>query len=151
MGKISQVRIDAEIMELIPHRTPMLLINNLVSVKHNSSESLVVVDEQAPFYEADQGVPAWIGLEYMGQTAALIAGFQKQQAIASSDLGFLVGSRKYETCMSYFKPGTTLHVKCQEVALVGKSLATFSCTISEQGQENIIASAMLSVFRKPMS
>ncbi|KAG1660469.1 hypothetical protein GQR58_022013 [Nymphon striatum] len=45
---------------------------NSVDEKQSSAE--VFIDKETPFYEKGFGVPACIGLEFMGQTAALIAG-----------------------------------------------------------------------------
>lgn len=147
-------RFDAEILELIPHREPMLLINRLIDVSAKRSEALVLIDEQTPFLQPGEGVPAWIGLEYMGQTAALIAGFQQREGVTTPHLGFLMGSRKYQTSIPVFALGTHLRVTCEEAALVGESLATFNCTIraesSEQDSQAGIATAMLSVYRRPI-
>ena len=80
---MTEPRFDSRLFDLIPHRPPMLLLNNVVSVNATSATSLVKVDETVSFYEPGKGVPAWIGLEYMGQTAALIAGFQLQRCGSS--------------------------------------------------------------------
>lgn len=146
----NSLRFDSEILELIPHREPMLLINRLRSVSANSSEALVLVDEHTPFYQSGKGVPAWLGLEYMGQTSALIAGYQRREGLLEPHLGFLMGSRKYHTQAPYFKDGEDLIVLCEEAALVGDSLATFNCTISTQTSGQQLATAMLSVFRRPL-
>jgi len=143
-------RFDPRITELIPHREPMLLINQLLEVNQNGSSASVIIDEQTPFFTKDKGVPAWIGLEYMGQTAALIAGHQVQQGVSEPHLGFLMGSRKYEATVSHFTPQSILTVECKEGALVGDSLATFNCSISDSETGNVLATAMLSVFRKPL-
>lgn len=144
-------KVDPEIMELIPHRPPMLLINSLVSVGQTFSESIVSVDEDSPFFESGMGVPAWIGMEYMGQTAALIAGYQMREGLMESHLGFLMACRKYETAMAYFTEKQSLRVKCKEAAVVGENLATFTCSISDDNKDQEIATAMLSVFRKPLN
>ncbi len=143
-------RFDPKILELIPHREPMLLINRIEEVDQKYSKSRVIIDQEAPFFQVGKGVPAWIGLEYMGQTAALIAGHQVQEGLSEPQLGFLMGSRKYETSVDYFKPDTHLIVTCEETALVGESLATFNCTISDVQTNVILATAMLSVFRRPI-
>lgn len=145
-----QQRFDPEVLALIPHRPPMLLINQVVSVSSVESKALVIMDEQTPFYQSNVGVPTWIGLEYMGQTAALIAGFQQRERITKPHLGFLMGSRKYQTDVDYFELGENLIISCQEAALVGESLATFNCTISTRKSERTLAKAVLSVFRKPL-
>lgn len=143
-------RFDPQLFELIPHREPMLLINKVVEVSDCCSESIVLIDDKTPFFESGAGVPAWIGLEYMGQTSALIAGHQIKQGTIEPHLGFLMGSRKYQSDVSYFKPQTTLVIRCDQAALVGDSLATFNCTISDQASKRQLASAMLSVFRRPL-
>lgn len=143
-------RFDPQLFELIPHREPMLLLNQILQVSDSSSEALVLIDSETPFFDQDKGVPAWIGLEYMGQTSALIAGHQLKQGTAEPHLGFLMGSRKYQTNVSHFKPNKALIVRCDEAALVGDSLATFNCVISEQATGQELASAMLSVFRRPL-
>ena len=145
-------RFDSQLYELIPHRPPMLLINQVVSLDASSSSSLVTIDDAAPFYEHGKGVPAWIGLEYMGQTAALIAGYQRQQGLVGPHLGFLLGTRAFKTQCDYFKFGV-LTVKCTEKALVGDGLATFDCSIEDSDPQNTspLAVASLSVFRRPLA
>ena len=128
----------------------MLLINEVVEVNDSSSEALVLIDQETPFFEQEQGVPAWIGLEYMGQTSALIAGYQLKQGNIEPHLGFLMGSRKYQTQVAYFEPEQTLIVRCDQAALVGDSLATFNCSISDRATGHELATAILSVFRRPL-
>jgi predicted hotdog family 3-hydroxylacyl-ACP dehydratase len=143
-------RFDPQLFELIPHREPMLLINKVLEVNDSSSEALVLIDQETPFFEQKQGVASWIGLEYMGQASALIAGHQLKQGNIEPHLGFLMGSRKYQTQVAYFKPEQTLIVRCNEAALVGDSLATFNCCISDQTTGQELATAILSVFRRPL-
>tara|TARA_B100002049_G_scaffold230000_1_gene206333 strand:+ start:109 stop:561 length:453 start_codon:yes stop_codon:yes gene_type:complete len=147
-------RFDSRLFDLIPHRPPMLLINQVVSVDATSSSALVTVDHLSPFFEKDKGVPTWIGLEYMGQTAALIAGYQLQQGLVGPHLGFLLGTRAFKTECDYFTPGT-LKVTCTEKALVGDGLATFDCMIENHSKElqtsPPLATASLSVFRRQIN
>jgi len=117
-------RFDKEILALIPHRPPMLLINQLLDLNASSAQARVLIDSDAPFFVDGLGVPAWIGLEYMGQTSALIAG------------------------VAYFAPQQALNVVCEEAALVGESLATFRCTIRLEKSNQVLATANLSVFRR---
>ena len=119
-------RFDPKILELIPHRPPMLLINELLEVRQNYSSASVIIDSETPFFHADKGVPAWIGLEYMGQTAALIAGYQVQQGLSEPHLGFLMGSRKYDVKFSHFTPQSQLTVVCEEGAVVGNSCLLYT-------------------------
>ena len=146
--------IDDKILQLIPHRPPMLLIHELIDVNDKASMAKVVIDDSVPFFRAGQGVPAWIGVEYMGQTAALIAGHQVQQGSTTPHLGFLLGTRKYRSEISHFPDNSILSISCQEQALVGESLATFACDIrfhaDYSDDEKLLATASLTVFRKPV-
>ncbi|NND00086.1 MAG: 3-hydroxylacyl-ACP dehydratase [Gammaproteobacteria bacterium] len=144
-------RFDPQILELIPHRPPMLLINALESVSADASSADVLIDRHAPFFQPGLGVPSWVGLEYMGQTAALIAGYQLREGLVKPNLGFLLGCRFYHAYQEYFDPSTRLSVSCNQAALVGESLATFNCTISKGSSDQILAEASLSVFRKPQA
>ncbi len=128
----------------------MLLINSIVELSAKRAETLVLIDSDTPFFDG-QGVPAWIGLEYMGQTSALIAGYQEREGLCEPQLGFLMGSRKYQTSVQQFSEGRVLRVSCDEGALVGTSLANFNCRIADADSEQELANASLSVFRRPLS
>ncbi|MCW8108911.1 hypothetical protein OPS25_10445 [Alteromonas ponticola] len=147
-------RFDKRLYDLIPHRPPMLLINRVLTVNASSSSALVTIDRETSFYEAEKGVPAWVGLEYMGQTAALIAGHQLQQGLVAPHLGFLLGTRSFNAECDYFEAGT-IKVSCNEKAVVGDGLATFECKIEiyteEAQQAACLATAALSVFRRPLN
>lgn len=145
-------RFDPRLFELIPHRPPMLLINRVLELDERSSSSLVKIDTDASFYEPNKGVPSWVGLEYMGQTAALIAGHQLQQGLITPHLGFLLGTRVFKAQCDYFVLGSTLKISCSEKVLVGNDLATFDCLIENYCEDTqdtkILANASLSVFRR---
>ncbi len=143
-------KIESRIYELIPHREPMLLINHVTELGNNFSCCEIYIDKNSSFFIQDKGVPSWIGVEYMGQTAALIAGYQLEQGTVAPHLGLLLGTRKYEALVPYFKEGDQLQVRCTEVAVVGDSLANFQCDIFNLRDNSHCASAKLSVFRKPL-
>jgi len=140
---------DPRLYDLLPHRPPMLLINRLIAVNEQQSHTKVYIHPHSPFYTPNQGVPAWIGLEYMGQTAALIAGYQVESGMIGSHLGFLLGTRNYQIHCPYFAKGLSLDIICKEKAIIGDDLATFDCSI--QANDNCLAHATLSVFRKPIT
>lgn len=140
---------DPRLLQLIPHRPPMLLIDQLLEVSANRSSAQVNITPTSSFYVEGKGVPAWIGLEYMGQTAALIAGFQLEQGLVEPHLGLLLGTRKYSAHTPWFAPGAQLRIICQELAVVGQSLANFTCEIQDLHSDALLASARLTVYRRP--
>jgi predicted hotdog family 3-hydroxylacyl-ACP dehydratase len=148
---------DYSLYELIPHREPMLLLNRVIELRDNFSCAQVMVEETSPFFVKGKGVPSWIGIEYMGQTAALIAGFQLKQGKVGPHIGLLLGSRKYQAFTPWFRRGSILHIHCNEIAVVGQELATFQCDIYIENKNEYIknknslcATAKLSVFRKSL-
>lgn len=143
--------IDPQILQLLPHRQPMLLLNRLVDVGANRSCAEVDIVPGASFFSDGKGVPAWIGVEYMGQTAALIAGFQLAQGTVAPHIGLLLGTRKYAAAVPWFPAGAVLSVSCVEAAVVGQNLATFTCEIHHKQTGDLFATANLSVFRRPLA
>lgn len=142
--------IDPQLLSLIPHRPPMLLLTRAVVVSNNASVAEIDISTESSFFVAGKGVPAWIGVEYMGQTAAMIAGFQLQQGEVEPHVGLLLGTRKYQTKVAWFCESETLQVTCKELAVVGQNLATFLCEINSKQTGELYASAKLSVFRRAL-
>ena len=138
-------------IDLIPHRPPMLLIEKVEEVSRYASKASVKISIQSPFYSIGRGVPSWIGIEYMGQTAALIAGYQLKQGHVGPHLGFLLGTRKFEAKTAWFHEGIELYITCDEVAVVGSTLATFDCKIQDAFDSVILARAQISVMMKPLA
>lgn len=141
---------DARLLTLLPHRPPMLLINRIIELSAHSASALVTISESTAFFRPGLGVPSWIGLEYMGQTAALIGGYQLQQGALTAHLGFLLGTRSYQVDTAYFPVHCQLLIQCQQKAVVGEGLAQFDCTILNRSNDHAIARATLSVYRKAL-
>jgi len=137
--------------ELIPHREPMLLLNSVCELGDSFSTAEITISSSSSFFMPEKGVPSWIGIEYMGQAAALIAGYQLQQGAVTPHLGLLLGTRKYEALTAWFKEGDVLLVSTKEIAVVGQELATFQCDIRNKNDGALYATAKLSVFRKPLT
>lgn len=142
---------DLSLHALLPHRGPMLLLTDVIEVDDEHSVARVAISPQSPFFEPDKGVPAWIGLEYMGQTAALIAGYQRQAGELDPHLGLFLGTRKYQADTGWFAPDSQLIVRGAQKAVSQGTLATFSCRISgDQDDSPVLAEAVLSVYRQPV-
>jgi predicted hotdog family 3-hydroxylacyl-ACP dehydratase len=137
---------DSTLFDYLPHRPPMLLLTRLLSVAKGEASAEVDIDATSSFYIEGKGVPAWIGVEYMGQTAALIAGYQQQHGQLTPHMGFLLGTRRYHAQQPWFTIGSRLRIDCVQAAVVGETLATFDCKITAETRE--LATAQLSVVRK---
>ncbi len=130
------------IRDLVPHDTPMVLLDELLSLDTEWLSAGVTIRPDSPFAHG-QGVPAWVGLEYMGQAIAAWAGARARQRNEPVRIGFLVSTRRYEPGCSYFPIGTRLEVGVQPVTDDDVGLQVFQCTLTAPG---IRASAALNVY-----
>lgn len=142
---------DPELFALLPHRPPMLLLDKVLAVDSQNASASLTIQPEDPFYLPGLGVPAPIAIEYMGQTAALIAGHQKKTGMLEPHLGFLLGSRKFEQHIEYFTAGQELVVQVDEGTIVDQSLANFNCRVFDNSTQALLCQATLSVFRTPLS
>ncbi len=141
---------EPRLFELLPHRPPMLLLDKVVAVSARHARSQVTITPQAPFFVSHEGVPTWVALEYMGQTAALIAGYQLQNGIVEPHVGLLLGTRKFSATVPWLRENQTLDVSCEELAVVGVALATFDCKVCDAADDTTLVGCKLSVYRKPV-
>jgi predicted hotdog family 3-hydroxylacyl-ACP dehydratase len=131
-------------LELLPHDMPMALINTLVNVSDISVQCQVTIDSSSLFYcKENKTIPGWVGIEYMAQTVAAWSGYHALQAGKPSPIGFLLGSRKYESHCPAFSEGMVLQVYGEQV-LENDGMAVFSCRIEHES--HLLASSQLNVF-----
>ena len=130
----------------VPHRGAM---NLLETVEHCDDESIVArvrVPDQGLFVGAD-GVPAWVGIEYMAQAVAAWSGARARGDGGSPRIGYLLGSRRYEATVAAFAAGAELQVFAQCELMGDNGLGLFDCRITQDGR--VLASGRLSVFEPP--
>lgn len=132
----------------IPHRESMLLLDEVLSLSDSAASARVTIGPQSSFFMAKHGVPSWVGIEYMGQTAALIGGLALRENRVKPHVGMLLGTRKYWAKNAFFAENQMLTIKVEQAASVGEELANFSCEISDAQSETCLATSRLSVFRR---
>ena len=93
--------------ELLPHRPPMVLIDEVESFDAASKRLTVrvtITPEQIFFFKGLDGVPNWVAIEYMAQASAALAGCWDKHV--APDLparpGLLLGTRKLELNLAKF-------------------------------------------------
>ena len=130
----------------VPHRGAMSL---LATVERCDGES-VVARVRVPahgLFATPEGMPAWVGIEYMAQAIAAWSGARAHQGGGSPRIGFLLGSRRYEAAVPVFAAGAELIVHAQCELMGGNGLGMFDCRIEQGGR--VLASGRLSVFEPP--
>ena len=127
----------------VPHRGAMLLIDLLIAADDEGAVAEVEVPRDGLFLQ-DEGMPAWVGLEYMAQTVAAWAGWRAVQAGQPLKLGFLLGTRKFDASTHFFAPATRLVVQVQCELIAENGLGMFACFI--RANDQVCATARISVY-----
>lgn len=132
----------------------MRLVSEVRELSTSGALTTVQISTSSAFHVAGKGVPAWVALEYIGQTAALIGLYAMSDGDAArvgvlqdqDSEGFLLASRSMTLEQSWFSVGETLLVSAQQTGDAGASLATFDGSVAASDGRTLV-SASLSVWR----
>ncbi len=94
------------IAELIPHAGDMILIDQVLRFGDEDIETQLTIRNGGLFNLDDGSLPAWVGIELMAQSVAAYAGCQARLRGEPVELGFLLGTRKYECNVERFPAGS---------------------------------------------
>ncbi|WP_354622783.1 hotdog family protein [Psychromonas sp. MME2] len=137
----------ADISVLLPHKMPMILIDNVIDVTALTIHCQVTINEFGLFFDKQlNATPAWVGIEFMAQTVAAWSGYHANQQGEPSPIGFLLGSRRYHSECSEFKLGETLDIYAEQL-LENEGMAAFACRI--ECNSRVLASCQLNAFVPP--
>ena len=132
-----------KVAELVPHKPPMLLLDEVLAVDGASLTALVRLTDSSPFVE-DGRVPALISLEYMAQGIAAFAGAARRAKDQLPRLGFLLSCRTMTIDVDELAVGDELLVTVQQV-WSDELLGNFECAVTRGGAR--VAQATLSVYQ----
>ena len=122
MTNLHAIDSTVAIESLIPHRPPMVLLDRVIAVGPQQLLAHAELTPDAPFCSAS-GVPACIGLEYLGQAAA--AFFSTQEPAGTTVMpprpGLLIASRSYTCSDGYFPASHHLLIDIEPASAVGLS------------------------------
>ena len=135
--------------EILHHRHPMIFLDTVHESSDKNLVACVRIRDGIPFFEPQRGVPAWVGLEYMAQSIAALAGIRARQASNRVPLGMIIGCRNYTCNTSMFVTGSELRISVTELAAEENGFGVFDCNIEDDCQiedQRRIAQARISVF-----
>lgn len=128
-----QIQLPHKATEFILHRSPMVLIDELVDFGENFAVARLTIQPNLMFCEA-QGLPTWASIEIMAQTVSLFAGVQGHLRGEPPKIGYLLGTRKLQLSMPYFKMNSELLIRAEQ-QYIHDGLGMFYCQIeTEQHQ-----------------
>ncbi|MFS2157747.1 hotdog family protein [Pseudomonas sp. Pseusp122] len=138
--------IDWPLAELLPHAGDMILIDEVVAFDEEQIHTRLTVTPGGLFNLANGDMPAWVGVELMAQSVAAYAGCQARTKGEAVELGFLLGSRKFECNVEQFPAGSLLQIHALRSLQDDNGMGVFECRLTGPGIE---AFARLNVYRPP--
>jgi len=105
-----------ELQTLIPHKGKMLLLDKIIDydIEH-SIRAEYNVTESCIFYDpALDGVPAWVGFEFMAQAISALTGIRKRAKGENPNIGFVLSIPSMRMEIPLFKNGSLVEVRVKE-------------------------------------
>jgi predicted hotdog family 3-hydroxylacyl-ACP dehydratase len=135
--------------EVLPHRGRMVLLDELLEYDAERVICAVTIHEDTLFCDGANGVPSWVGIEYMAQTASAYAGVAEASDGLPASICLLLGARRYRAESPYFAIGSRLRIVAELLLRDENDLAAFDCTIySDRGRgESVIARGDIKAYR----
>lgn len=133
------------VQDLMPHSPPMVLIDKVIDYSDNSLVAELIIVPGCQFYDDSlDGVPSWVGIEYMAQAISVLGGIRALENNKKISIGFLLGTHKYSMPNKVFYKNQAYQVSVKELHRAEAGLAIFDCQIL-QGQE-VWAESKINVF-----
>ncbi|AJI74432.1 beta-alanine--pyruvate aminotransferase [Francisella philomiragia] len=137
------------IADLIPHEPPMRLVDEFIAFEDNTVHCRTIVTDGNIFFDKQlDGIPHWVAVEIMAQTAA---SYGRASKLAASDastneppVAFLLSVRGYKTDVKRYKTGSVLDIFA-ECIILDKGTGVFSCKVLLGQQE--VASLTINAYQ----
>jgi predicted hotdog family 3-hydroxylacyl-ACP dehydratase len=130
---------------ILPHVGRMRLLDELHDHGPEHVTCGVTIHAGALFCDGVHGVPAWVGLEYMAQTACAFSGVEEVLAGSRPSIGLLLGTRSYQCSAEWFPLGATLRIRAELLMRDEHNLVAFACTSHEN--DRLLARGDLKAYR----
>ena len=134
---------DLQIVDLLPHDPPMLMLERILSYDENRLSVTACISPESPFANNDGRISNCIAIEIMAQAAAVYGGLQQYQLHKPMKSGLLISAKHVELNCKALSSATTYTVHAQHYHSTD-SLAIFDCTLE---QESTLAKAQLHVLQ----
>lgn len=136
-GKIIQVmnEVELSIDQVLPHAGRMMLLDELLSHSDTEVAAAVTIRADSVLCDGVNGVPAWVGMEYMAQTTCAYSGIADVRAGMKPRVSLLLGTRSFKTSVDYFPIGSRLIMTSELVMCDHDDLSVFNCRIRCHDQE----------------
>ncbi|MDW5377462.1 hypothetical protein R6258_11090 [Halomonas sp. HP20-15] len=143
------------IAEFVPHRSGMCLLDTLIAADEHGLTARLTPRADGLFVEAAgasaQGIPAWVGVEWLAQAVAAWAGWHAAQRGQAPAVGFLVGCRKFVSHQAHFPIGESFEVRIRCDFVADNGLGQFSGEIAaaDEASAAALAEGRLTIYQPP--
>jgi predicted hotdog family 3-hydroxylacyl-ACP dehydratase len=137
------------VADLLPQSGSMVLIDAVTQIDDDSITTQIKVRDDGLFSLANNTVPAWVGIEYMAQTIAAFSGYHCLMRGEPIRLGFLLGTRLFESSRSSYPCATLLTVHASKIIESANDMCVFDSSIEIAdtctSNSTVIASAKINL------
>ena len=131
------------ITALLPHRDRAVLLDAVLEDDTDTIRARTRISVDHPYLVPGQGVPVWVGIELMAQAIAAHAGISARREHKPPKKGMLLGTRRFEAKIPYFKPGDELEVRAQREFGGEGGMAACACAILCGGDTLVTATLII--------
>jgi len=121
--------------QVLPHTGRMLLLDELLSRDEAGIVTAVTIHRDTVMCDGVNGVPAWVGMEYMAQAACAYSGVSEVRDGDKPRVSLLLGTRSFTAQVPVFPIGSRLIVSAELVIRDDDDLSVFNCRIECNGQQ----------------
>jgi predicted hotdog family 3-hydroxylacyl-ACP dehydratase len=129
--------------QLLTHSGDKVLLGNVLSYGSESLIAEACVKADSVYLKGDSE-PGWMGLEYMAQAVAALAGIRQRLEHHEPKVGMLIGTRRYRCSVKNFPVGMVMRIETRALLEDELGLSVFQCRIFH---DELIAEANLSVYQ----
>lgn len=120
------------IAQLIPHRPPMLLVDEVIHHEGLSVICRTTIREDMPFVK-DGEVPLLVALELFAQSACSLVSLLAGERGGVLTGGAFLGTRKVELHADALRVGDVVDIHCEEKMAIGPT-AQIQCRLERAGE-----------------
>ncbi|MCE8034126.1 hypothetical protein EKK97_17625 [Billgrantia tianxiuensis] len=137
--------LPCDIAPYVPHRHGMCLLDTLLEAGDEHLHAEVTPRRDDLFASAD-GIPGWVGLEWLAQAVAAWAGVQAVNGGGTPQIGFLLGTRRYRCQTPQFAFDQPIRIEVELDFRADNGLGAFrGRLLDSDGRE--LATTTLNVFQ----
>lgn len=149
--KTIQQKIEyGELINYLPHKGKMFLLSRVIqhdSINHTITAEYDITDKCIFYEEAADGVPSWVGFEFLAQSISALTGITNTEMGNPPLPGFILSVMEFKADVGYLKNNTTIQMKAVEDFRDEEShVYRYVCELfAEPGAETPVVTAKISV------